>query len=210
MSLILDALRKMEQERKARRQGGTDIRPEVLSYRGAVQKPNRFAPMLPVTAAVVILLAAGIGGWFLLKEEKSVPASFPKVTTVPKNVTPAQVQPTTSSPQPQATDLPPPVQQRPIPVAPRQAVSPTPQQEQKPPEVSTTPGITISGIAYQDERTLRRAVINGSLVGEGAEVAGMKVVEIRENRIRFSRAGEVFDLLYSTGISNHQDVTPTN
>jgi len=58
--------------------------------------------------------------------------------------------------------------------------------------------INVSGIAWQDERTLRRAVVNGVLVGEGAQVAGAKVVEIRENRVRFSRAGQSFDVPYTT------------
>ena len=38
MSLILDALRKMELERKAKRHGSPEIRAEVLNYRG---KPQR-------------------------------------------------------------------------------------------------------------------------------------------------------------------------
>jgi general secretion pathway protein B len=69
--------------------------------------------------------------------------------------------------------------------------------------VAATSGITISGIAYQDDRSMRRAVINGALVGEGAEVAGAKVVEIRENRVRFSRAGENFEILQSSAFTQH-------
>jgi len=60
-------------------------------------------------------------------------------------------------------------------------------------------GITVSGIAWQDERYLRRAVINGALVGEGAEIQGAKVVEIRENRVRFNRGGEIFEVVHSSG-----------
>jgi len=56
--------------------------------------------------------------------------------------------------------------------------------------------IVVSGIAWQDERSLRRAVINGQLVGEGAEIQGVKVVEIRENRVKFSRGGSVFEINY--------------
>ena len=61
------------------------------------------------------------------------------------------------------------------------------------------PEITVSGIAFQDERNLRRAVLNGSLVGEGAEVAGARVVEIRENKVRMSRGGQLFDVHFSSG-----------
>jgi general secretion pathway protein B len=56
--------------------------------------------------------------------------------------------------------------------------------------------LVVSGIAWQEERGLRRAVVNGSLVGEGAEILGARVVEIRENRVRFSRGGSSFDVGY--------------
>jgi len=59
--------------------------------------------------------------------------------------------------------------------------------------------ISITGIAWQDERSLRRAVINGTLVGEGAEVAGARVLEIREDRVRLSRGGQVFEAAFSAG-----------
>lgn len=62
--------------------------------------------------------------------------------------------------------------------------------------------ITISGIAYQDERRLRRAVLNGALVGEGAEVAGARVVEIKETKVRLSRGGQVFEVHFSSGLQS--------
>jgi general secretion pathway protein B len=68
-------------------------------------------------------------------------------------------------------------------------------------ELPTLPDISISGIAWQDERTLRRAVLNNALVGEGAEVAGARVVEIRENRVRMMRGGQLFDIVYTAGQS---------
>jgi general secretion pathway protein B len=58
--------------------------------------------------------------------------------------------------------------------------------------------LLVSGIAWQEERKLRRAVVNGSLVGEGAEILGARVVEIRENRVRFSRGGKIFEVVYPT------------
>lgn len=59
--------------------------------------------------------------------------------------------------------------------------------------------ITVSGIAWQDERSLRRAVINGILVGEGAEIEGAKIIEIKESRVRFNRGGEIFEVVHSSG-----------
>jgi general secretion pathway protein B len=57
--------------------------------------------------------------------------------------------------------------------------------------------IVISGIAWQEEHALRRAVVNGALLGEGAEVLGATVVEIREKSIRFKRDGDSFEIPYA-------------
>ena len=70
-----------------------------------------------------------------------------------------------------------------------------------PPAAASEPAdtaIAISGIAWQEERGLRRAVVNGALVGEGAEVAGARIVEIRERGVRFSRGGRTFEVSYTS------------
>jgi len=60
--------------------------------------------------------------------------------------------------------------------------------------VSNAPeGIKLTGIAWQDSRKMRRAVINDALVGEGAVVAGAKVLEIRPGLVRFEKNGVVFE-----------------
>lgn len=53
--------------------------------------------------------------------------------------------------------------------------------------------IKISGIAWQDERSARRAVINGFLVHEGSAVAGYKVVDILQDRVRLSQSGRILE-----------------
>jgi general secretion pathway protein B len=60
-------------------------------------------------------------------------------------------------------------------------------------------GIIVSGIAWQDERPLRRAVINGFLVEEGSVIQGARIIEIKESRVRFSRGDEVFEVVHSSG-----------
>jgi general secretion pathway protein B len=123
-----------------------------------------------------------------------------------KSIAVEPLQPTPAPPQPQVTVVPQPIAARPAPAA-TQSKAPLapPKEEPLTPvsNVAATSGITISGIAYQDDRSMRRAVINGALVGEGAEVAGAKVVEIRENRVRFSRAGENFEILQSSAFTQH-------
>lgn len=54
-------------------------------------------------------------------------------------------------------------------------------------------GVKLTGIAWQDSRKMRRAVINDVLVGEGAVVAGVKVLEIRPALVRFEKNGSVFE-----------------
>lgn len=54
-------------------------------------------------------------------------------------------------------------------------------------------GVKLTGIAWQDSRKMRRAVINDVLVGEGAVVAGAKVLEIRPALVRFEKNGLVFE-----------------
>jgi len=244
MSLILDALRKMEQERKVRRGAGL-VLSEVLRYRAAVKEsPGR--PYLLVTAGL-LLLAAGVGAGLLLKSgapagagsgagvtassaqpepgrevtSAAPPAATGSTPSAAPAVVPAGAQPPASAglvthgEQGQ-------IEQRPAASATvtrsaaksRRSEAPRERREaaggaqakaaQREPvgDGTALPEITISGIAWQDERNLRRAVLNGTLVGEGAEVAGARVVEIRENRVRLSRNGQIFDVVFSSGLSS--------
>jgi general secretion pathway protein B len=54
--------------------------------------------------------------------------------------------------------------------------------------------IKLSGIAWQDERSARRAVINGFLLKEGAVVSGAKISEIQADRVRFASAAGTFEI----------------
>ncbi len=58
-------------------------------------------------------------------------------------------------------------------------------------------GVKLSGIAWQSNRKMRRAVVNDILVGEGVLVAGAKVVEIKKNSVKFEKNGT----LYETSLS---------
>ena len=54
--------------------------------------------------------------------------------------------------------------------------------------------IKVSGIAWQDERSARRAVVNGFLMREQGVVAGAKISEIMQDRVRFTQAGTTFEI----------------
>ena len=193
MSLILDALRKMEQERKARREPSAELRREVLSYRGAPSAGSDVGRW-PLIAGAAGLLLAGLAGWYFFASSQppAVPtppsgqaASQVTPATMPPTPVPATITPTAPpvQPAPPATPLPPPKE----PVASRQ------------PAAGSNENLAVSGIAWQEERSRRRAVVNGTLVKEGAEVGGARVVEITERGVRFSRGGSSFDIPYPSG-----------
>lgn len=201
MSLILDALRKIEQERKTRRQGSGDIRSDVLTYRAGTPTPtrSRLFPLLGLGLMVIVATAA------LFLRGKSSPLA---PLTEERAFATSRLQPAARQ---APTALPPPATLQPPPAAPATpAMAPAmskPAAKQVPLPVPTASqaennvtgegsDLLVSGIAWQEERGLRRAVVNGSLVGEGAEILGARVVEIRENRVRFSRGGSSFDVHY--------------
>ena len=79
-----------------------------------------------------------------------------------------------------------------------------PVESAKPAAVSLVPApadIKVSGIAWQEHRAASRAVVNGFLLREGDQVAGARIVEIFQNRIRFNSAAGTFEVyLVATGL----------
>lgn len=68
---------------------------------------------------------------------------------------------------------------------------------------STEAALTLNGIAWNRDSADRLAIINGQPVGVGEIVAGAVVVEILQDRARFTRNGKTFDL--SIGKSSGKD-----
>jgi general secretion pathway protein B len=54
--------------------------------------------------------------------------------------------------------------------------------------------IKLSGIAWQEERRSRRAVVNGFLMQEGGVVSGARITAIYQDRVRFSLSGKTFEI----------------
>lgn len=230
MSLILDALRKMEQDRNSRRGTAQDLRPEVLRYRRAPVSERRL-PLRSMGLALLVLVGLGVG-FLALGSRRDKPAATsapqaPAAAAVPKSPAPA-AQPASSeaapapastagaAPEPARLPLAAGLKEVPVvakesapaprPVKPERPVQPARHERPAPaaapaaqqPVVVGSGDIAVSGIAWQDERNLRRAVLNGTLVGEGAQVAGARVVEIKEDRVRLSRNGQLFEVLLSS------------
>ena len=155
--------------------------------------------MLVIAGAVLLL--AGIGAGLLIKGVKPTPTlqqPAEQTAMVPEGRPASAV-----TPPPLASTPAEPVRALPAAIVPSGAPAPSPRKllsDGYPATASepTETGITISGIAWQDERSLRRAVVNGSLVGEGAEIAGARIMEIRERSIRFSRGEKTFEVSYAS------------
>ena len=196
MSLILDALRKIELERKAKRQSSQEIRAEVLNYHGNAPIAEK-SRIMSITAGLLLVFAT-IACFFIFSQTEP-----PKIDSAPqKGSLRQEAAPHTPSTPPQVLQPPPPelsahkIVEKKVPDTVK-AVKQTTETviiKQK----NGDEGISISGIAWQDERSLRRAVINGFLVAEGAEIQGAKIIEIKETRVRFSRGGEIFEIDHSS------------
>ena len=91
---------------------------------------------------------------------------------------------------------------RPATVAKKSAKAPVEPAKAAAASLVTAPAdIKVSGIAWQDHRAASRAVVNGFLLREGDTVSGARIVEIFQNRIRFSSAAGTFEVyLVANGV----------
>ncbi|MRR54204.1 MAG: hypothetical protein EG822_06805 [Deltaproteobacteria bacterium] len=220
MSFILDALKKLEQEKAARRSGEINISAEIIrENRQMRRKAERFIPLIAVLSAFGLLILLGVSGAFLWHKQ----AAKKQATVVA--VKPERMSPTVvrgADPQERAMAGPAVPPARPA-AAVATGLSPRPLESegrmpggqikaQRPVNAdlnassedsargvsgSKGSGVTVSGIAWQDAPAARRAVINGDLVGEGAQVGGATVEEILPTKVRFSSGGRRFSVSIS-------------
>ena len=202
MSLILDALKKLEQEKAARRQG-MELGTAVVYGRRAARARRGF-PLALSAGVLVLLVIAGLAAAKFLRHGAPVAAAPPAETAESRPAPVAPAAPPVPAPAAApaaATPLPlPAATPRVLPPVSRPQQTPTtPAASEEAPRPAPTPGdLKVTGVAWQDERGSRRAVVNGLLLGEGAEVGGARIVEIRPDRVRFSRGGQELSLRVST------------
>ena len=218
MSYILDALKKIEHEKNKKRSDGTrSIANDLFQER---KQPVSGAGTWKIVALIVVAsLLAGGGTWFVLhgKSTNSVivarqsvvpdvvppvppvvapPAPMPVQATVPAVAPPAVLKPAVPAAQAYAAseeDGDAPASSRPRRSA--AAVKELPVVQKQSVQIVPAPAdIKLSGIAWQDERGGRRAVINGFLLKEGAAVSGAKIIDIQADRVRFSSSGGQFEI----------------
>ena len=218
MSYILDALKKIEHEhnKKARPDGRVSISGDLFNEQ---KQPAARARIWKVLLLIVVAsLMTFAGTWFLLKgNDQKVAAGVPappQQQPVMAATQPAPQLPVPPVSQPVAIE-----QAAPSPAAPAvpeknmadEDDGPAPQRVRMPgkplkteavaspprqvyPTTAAPADIKLSGIAWQDDRRLRRAVINGFLLKEGAIVSGARITDIQTDRVRFSSASGLFEI----------------
>jgi hypothetical protein len=165
-----------------------------------------------VLLLVAVSLVACAATWFVLRGSDKKSAAVISQVALPQTPAPISV--------PIATPvIPAPVQSQPVPVGASTAspkkieavpvgdsAEPNVQRSNKrikaelpspkqPAQIVQAPAdIKLSGIAWQDERAGRRAVINGFLLKEGVVVSGAKIIDIQADRVRFSSSVGQFEI----------------
>lgn len=198
MSLILDALKKLEQEKSSRKGKTRELGPAILQER-RTERSFTWRPVILLSMAVIC--TAGVTVLLMRQFAPSDKTAALTATARSEHATAFSEPPSVKAPnQPSPTPPPVPVQPsaaaagtKPVPVA---APSPAPAATE--PATSSVPELKVSGIAWQEDREARRAVVNGALIREGAVVAGSRVAEILPDRVRFSVGGRLFDITNTT------------
>ena len=220
MSYILDALKKIEHEKnkKAHPDGRISIAGDLFQERKQPVARAAIWKLLALIAAASLVTFAVT--WYLLQRNNKkstavirLAAPYPPAPVNPPVAAPALPVPV----QPQATTV-----SGPPAVPPSAAVTVSPKsaetvadvdssardvkrskkqiKAQSPPlkqsaqDVQVPADIKLSGIAWQDERAARRAVVNGFLLKEGAVVSGAKIIDIQADRVRFSSSAGLFEV----------------
>lgn len=221
MSYILDALKKVEREKgkKALPGGMSSIAGDL--FLGQPAPPVRGGGWKVAALIVIAILVTFSGTWLLLRGvgDKGGLAARP-VTPVSRSTAPMpSAAPVAIPVTPAPLQVPPPVlpsaSSAPAPPAAASELADPHDDPQpsdrimnrsrshhrtppavKPPQagIQAPADIRLSGIAWQDDRSARRAVINGFLLKEGAVVAGYTVAEIRADKVNFSSAAGNFEI----------------
>lgn len=221
MSFILDALKKLEQEKAARKGGAINISDEIVrDKRQVIRKARRTVPVSVVLVALGLLLLGASGAYLWHKhgvadQAKVVAPSSERPLSVAAKMPAASqgtnfTEPAVPQVLPAATVVTDPA---PLPLETKRQTRSDRLEGQRPskqdfPARATQPAVeasgtgestrlTVSGIAWQDAPSARRAVINGDLVREGAQVGGATVEEILPTRVRFSSGGRQFTVSIS-------------
>ncbi len=221
MSVILDALKKLDREKSSRRSGTANIAVEILSP--DLPRPRKRIPLYVAIAFLISIATAAITysvmvkGGFLLKSpppaaidptepnQQAVPVPIPsepaRDTRDQVSPVPPKIQSPVKSKKPAAT----PVENKGDEKKISQSVSPKEadialEKRKVLPEhtlkgsATSSPPLNITTIVWYEEPSKRFAMINGLIVTEGSVIEGMKVEEIHPDRVRLLHKDQHFEI----------------
>ncbi len=214
MSFILKALKKLENEREARKPVPAEINNAILAPDGRSFPGPRKAGWWGA-AALLLALCAGLlylfahkGGTPVAETRKADPGPFAAAPVAPPRPVVSEARPVVTDTGtareegkggvaergPVAAVRPKEEERRPVAVRPRRSAvlprGPVPAVSAQ----TAPPGFSVSGIAYQDNPAESMAVVNGALVRTGMTVGGAQVEKIFVDRVRFRGSGGTFEV----------------
>jgi len=200
MSSILKALKKVEAEKVSRSDAPVDIARDILRHSGRGSGTGFRLLLLTffalvAAAGVIVLLLSGIGEKTVGPLRAASPAGEGIINPGVEDLQAASAV-RDNTPQSSATEnllsdkgLRPESSEvfEPHPVGSDAAAS-------EPTALKRIPALIVTGIAYQQDREGRLAVVNELPVMEGTLIEGARIEEILEDRVRFVRDGRTFEV----------------
>lgn len=213
MSLILDALKKLEREKAAQSNKTSDIAASILEQKPVVRSRR---PMVLI-GAIALTAAVSMAGMYIafLMNSKPAPLSaaaplapVPQPATGTAPLAPAPQQATgaapaeTAAPQPAAAGpvkAPAAVKESPVKekAGPAKPKLGEPEKKASSPPPGTTPArpdFIISAIIWYEESSERKAVVDGKSLREGDIIDGWRVQQIYPSRVIFVKDGKPFEV----------------
>jgi general secretion pathway protein B len=209
MSSILEALKKLEDEKSSRQSGAGNIAGKVVKD-GRRPKP-RPVWLLPASMAAVATTAA-LATYIIMSSLSPSKKPGHLITPVqplqPQQAAPqaaAPIRPTAlpsanapnkvvrSSPSPPVTSQEPVINAPPVQHIESRSIA-IPAQALPTEKLPGPPALKVTGIGWQKGNADRLAIVNGRAVTEGAVVEGARVEEIFPDRVRFSFNDKTFEI----------------
>jgi general secretion pathway protein B len=199
MSLILDALKKLEKDRNTRRKKPVRIASDILlTGEPATRRRTLFlmAGLAGVAVAALVLT-------LLIVNPFSARTSVPErltASSAPDQTAASEAAPGAAAVKKRTRTVP--VkdtrqeEEEPGPVeAPKRKTMPLLSPEKtRVHEMIQPPTLTVSGIVWVEDRSIRKAMVNGEIVGEGVKIGKTTVVEIHPDHVLFSHEGQQFSV----------------
>jgi hypothetical protein len=211
MSLILDALKKLERDKITRRKRSVHIASDILLSEPEARRKARILIVGLAGAALAVVVFAVV---YTNPLSTLSPAPERGMQAVPAPA--PSVQPAVAPPASDQVAKPAAPEAAPSKKESRTSTARTPKSNVKssgavaaaeprtvprrPPQkaaVSDTappPALTVSGIVWAENRSSRRAMVDNGIVSEGSSVGGARVTEIHPDHVRFSYQGRPFSV----------------